>query len=476
MRVPFSFFISSMRYWGALGFAFVLSGCMMSADVGLPEDTAVTLGMDDDVIFADHSGAAYPVYDEDFDLDLANADIWQRIRQGFGMPDIQTEEVSRREQWYRDRPRYFDQTGQRARRYLYYIVEEIEQRGMPMELALLPFLESAYNPEAVSHANAAGMWQFIPSTGRNFELEQDIFRDDRRDVIASTKAALDYLQLLYNMFGDWHLALAAYNCGEGNVMRAIENNRRQNRPTDYLSLKLPTETQGYIPVLQALKNLIADPLSFRIELPLIADRPFFQIIELEQDMDVELIVRLAHIPMDEFKALNPAVNKPVVFSAITPRILLPWRNAEGFIENLSTYHDRLSSWTVWRAPSTMSISQVARATNMTEKELRDVNDIPPAVLVRQGSLLLIHRAQSVRDDVKLAQIQNASVEFAHPITGRRLTPSKVPVEPTNVQTAGVQNVRGGNPAILRNDEPSKVAVNSHHQNNQTTVAALQGGS
>src|SRR6188768_2395534 len=194
---------------------------------------------------------------------------------------------------------------------------------MPTELALLPFIESAYNPQAMSVARASGMWQFIPSTGRDFELKQNVFRDDRRDVLASTRAALDYLQRLYGMFGDWHLALAAYNWGEGNVSRAIARNQRMGLGVRYVDLNMPPETRNYVPKLQAVKNIVMSPDQFRAELPLIDNHPYFQSVTLTRDMDVALAARLADVDIEDFKALNPQLSRPVILAAGTPNILLP---------------------------------------------------------------------------------------------------------------------------------------------------------
>jgi membrane-bound lytic murein transglycosylase D len=192
----------------------------------------------------------------------ASGDLWDRIRAGFRMNDLSDQYVASQEQFYGSKPEYITRMTARSSKYLYYIVEELERRQMPTELALLPFIESAFNPQAVSSAKAAGMWQFIPSTGKFFDLKQNAFRDDRRDVLQSTRAALDYLQKLHGMFGDWHLALAAYNWGEGSVGRAIKKNQASGLGTSYSDLNMPNETRQYVPKLQAMKNIVADPMRF----------------------------------------------------------------------------------------------------------------------------------------------------------------------------------------------------------------------
>jgi len=213
-------------------------------------------------------------------------DIWDRLRRGFSMPDLDSDLVRERELWYSSRPDYVDRMTERGRKYLFYIIEELERRNMPNELALLPFIESAFNPQAISSAKAAGIWQFMPATGRTFDLKQNMFKDDRRDVLASTRAALDYLHKLYNMFGDWHLALAAYNWGEGRVQRAINKARQSGLSTAYADLPMPMETRFYIPKFQAVKNIVSNPESFRITLPDIQNHPYFQTVEIDRDMDV----------------------------------------------------------------------------------------------------------------------------------------------------------------------------------------------
>ncbi|MBX9717194.1 MAG: transglycosylase SLT domain-containing protein, partial [Burkholderiaceae bacterium] len=304
-------------------------------------------------------------------------------------------------------------------RYLFYIVEELEARNMPSELALLPFIESAFNPQAISSAKASGMWQFMPATGRDFALRQNIFRDDRRDVLASTRAALDYLQRLYGLFGDWHLTLAAYNWGEGNVQRAIARNEKAGLPTDYLSLKMPEETRCYVPKLQAVKNIIASPQSFSLSLPDLANHPYFLGVPIQRDIDVDLAARLAGISIDEFKTLNPQMNKPVILAAGTPQVLLPYDNASAFVRKLSEHRAPLASWTAWVAPATMRPADAARQVGMSEASLRTVNLIPPRMLVKAGSTLLVPRSEHRLTDVAMHVADNATMSLAPDVPTRR---------------------------------------------------------
>ncbi|MCU0761660.1 MAG: transglycosylase SLT domain-containing protein [Hydrogenophaga sp.] len=329
----------------------------------------------------------------------APADIWDRIRRGFALKDLENPLVADREQWYASRPDYIFRMTDRSRKYLFHIVEEIERRNLPMELALLPFIESAFNPRAVSSARAAGMWQFMPATGQSFDLKQNAFRDDRRDVLASTRAALDYLEQLHGRFGDWHLALAAYNWGQGNVNRAITRNQKEGLPTSYTALSMPYETREYVPKLQAVKNIVAQPDRFNVSLPPIGNHPFFDTVTIDRDMDVEVIANLAEVDLDDFKALNPSLNRPVVMAAGTPNILLPWDNAAIFENRLKTHAGPLASWTAWVVPTTMSPAQAAQRVGMSEGELRRVNAIPPRMMVRAGSTLLVPRTEQRDRDV-----------------------------------------------------------------------------
>ncbi len=350
-------------------------------------------------------------------------DLWERIRRGYAMPDLDSDLVRDREQWYATRPEYMSRMTERASKYMFHIVEELELRNMPTELALLPFIESAFNPQAVSSAKAAGMWQFMPATGKSFELKQNAFRDDRRDVLASTRAALDYLQKLHRMFGDWHLALAAYNWGEGSVGRAIAKNRKANLGTGYLDLAMPAETRMYVPKLQAVKNLVSSPQTYATTLPVIENHPYFQTVTITRDIDVDLAAKLAQVQTGDFKALNPSLSRPVILASGTPQILLPWDNAAVFSANLLALGDaQLATWTAWQAPTSMKAADVARRVGMSEQELRDINRIPNGVLIKAGSTLLVARSASMRHDVTEHVADNAQLTLSPlPLAARRTT-------------------------------------------------------
>ncbi len=348
----------------------------------------------------------------DADEEAARKDLWGRVRRGFAMPDLDTDLVRNREQWYASRPDYVARMTERSSRYMFYIVEEIERRGMPTELALLPFIESAFNPQAISSAKASGMWQFMAATGKDFDLKQNVFRDDRRDVLASTRAALDYLSRLHDQFGDWQLALAAYNWGEGSVQRAIARNQKAGLPTDYQSLRMPEETRYYVPKLQAVKNIVADPANFGLSLPPLPNHPYFLSVPIERDIDVALAVQFSGVSMDEFKTLNPQMNKPVILAAGTQQILLPYDNANQFLHRLAAYDGNTATWTAWVVPKTLKPSAVAEQVGMSESTLRDVNRIPPKMLVKAGSTLLVPRAATAQVDVPVHVADGATLALA----------------------------------------------------------------
>lgn len=355
----------------------------------------------------------------DLDDEDAHSDLWARVRRGFAIPMLDSERVRHAEQSYAARPDYVQRMTERGGRYLFHIVEEVERRGMPTELALLPFIESAFNPQALSSAKASGMWQFMPATGRHFDLRQNVFRDDRRDVLASTRAALDYLSRLHAMFSDWQLALAAYNWGEGNVQRAIARNQRAGLPTDYLSLRMPRETQHYVPKLQAVKNIVSRPEDFGLSLPPVANHPYFLSVPITRDIDVDVASRMAGMRLEEFQALNPQMNKPVILAAGSPYVLLPYDNANQFVRGIEEHRGPLASWTAWVAPKTLRPADAAKQLGLPEAKLREVNSIPPRMLVRAGSILVVPRNGKHHGDVSEDIAHNASVMFAPDLPPRR---------------------------------------------------------
>ncbi len=333
------------------------------------------------------------------DRTVRQDDVWQRIRDGFSMPDLAGPLVAEKTAWYVAKPEYLKRVFERSRPYLYHIVEEIEKRGLPTELALLPMVESSFNPMAYSRAHASGLWQFIPGTGKRYELTQNWWYDGRRDIVASTSAALGYLKDVYEMNGDWHLALASYNWGENAVARAVEKNRREGKPTDFYSLNMPAETRNYVPKLQALKNIIANPALFGIDLDPIPNQPYFASIDKMRDIDVRLAAKLAEMPVEEFIALNPGFSRPVIRAEMTPRIVLPADRVDIFRENLTKYDDRsLVSWQTYQPMKGDSLEGIARKHGVTLAQLKEVNGITPKA--RAMPALLVVPTGSSPDGVK----------------------------------------------------------------------------
>ena len=409
-------------------------------------------------------------------LDAPYNDLWDRIRDGFELEDSNSPLVIKHVRYYSSRPDYVDRMMSRSSRYLFYIVEEVERRKMPMELALLPFIESAFNPEAFSRAKASGMWQFMPATGKDFKLTQNIFRDERRDVIQSTDAALDYLQRLYKMFGDWELALAAYNWGEGNVSKAIKRNQAKKLPTDYASLKMPDETRNYVPKLLAIKNIVANPKSYGLTLPTLENHPYFVIVTTEKDIDVDLAAEFARMTVEEFKAMNPSFNKPVILGASEPQILLPFGRAESFQENLLQYTGRLSSWTAIRVANRETVDQLATRLDVDANQVRQINNIPKGMRIKAGSTVLIPRGGKVGDVAehlannagKLMLEREAAAKAKPKTTANNASGSKAKKpaskQASNKQSTNKQTANNTNKPKPKPQADSKVAANEKKSN------------
>ena len=340
--------------------------------------------------------------------------LWIRIRDGFQMEPMNTPIEIEQVRWLSARPDYVNRSMTRSSRYLFYIVQEVNARNMPTEIALLPFVESAFVTNAKSSAKAVGLWQFMPATGKDFRLTQNVFRDERRDVLQSTDAALDYLQRLHDQFGSWELALAAYNWGAGNVAKAQKRNLAAGLPTNYESLTMPKETRNYVPKLMAYRQIVLDPQAYGIVLPELENHPYFVALDVDNDIDVALVIKLAEIPEEEFHNLNPSFNKPVILSNANQQILLPFAHAEIFQSNLKAYNKPLSTWTAVKVAKTESVDQLAKTLGVEVDALRSVNGIPRGMRVKVGSTVLIPKTSRRPGDVSTAMAENASLSLEKP--------------------------------------------------------------
>lgn len=316
-------------------------------------------------------------------------DVWQRIRAGFSMSTGDPKLVAQYERWYAAHPDLVTMVSARSHRYLYFIVEEVEKRGMPTEIALLPFIESGFNPAAYSVANAAGIWQFIPSTGKKFGMTQDWWRDERRDIVSATNGALDYLQSLYVMFGDWELALASYNWGERSVQRAIDTNKKRGRPTSYAAINMPEETRNYIPKLLAIRNIVKDPARFKLSLHPIPNRPYFAKVATTKHMDIKLAAKLAGISIKEFAALNPSHIRPVILHKTGHQLLLPTQTVENYQTNLAQHEGPWLSWKPYRPKKGENLDSLAPRLGISSEKLKLINDLSSETRVSDGQTLLV---------------------------------------------------------------------------------------
>jgi membrane-bound lytic murein transglycosylase D len=334
----------------------------------------------------------------------AKIDLWERIRKGFAMAELPTPLVAEKEKFYTTKPEYLQRMFGRGGRYLFHIVEEVEKRGLPTELALLPFIESAMNPVAMSSAKAAGLWQFIPSTGKAYNLNQNFWVDNRRDVVQSTRAALDYLEKIYAMHGnDWFLALASYNWGEGSVGRAVKKNKALGKPGDYLSLDMPNETRHYIPKLIAIKNIVARSAEMGVTLPPLPNRAYFVTIEKSRPIDLKLAAKFAGMSVEDFVALNPAHNRPVIAASKNNEIKIPADKINGFVAAVEEHSDAQRVFATWQ-PHTMqpgeTLESLAAKGNVSVAELRKANSLRPDARIVAGTRIIAPQ-KSVADESKV---------------------------------------------------------------------------
>ena len=341
------------------------------------------------------------------DASTRTDDLWSRLRAGFTMDhSVDNARVQAQLDWYVRHPRYIDRVVERGSRYLHYIINETEKRGLPSELALLPVVESAFDPFAYSHGRAAGLWQFIPSTGKYFGLTQSWWHDDRRDVIAATDAALTYLERLANRFdGDYTLALAAYNSGGGTVSSAMRRNRNAGKSTDYWSLTLPTETRHYVPKLIALAKIFDDPKAHGIDLPPLKDEPYFEVVDTGSQLDLAQAAELAGVDIDEIYLLNPSYNRWATNPDGPHRLLVPKQQAEAFQTALAEFpSEQRVSWQNYKVRKGDSLNTIARKFSTTPSVIQQVNKLN-SDLIRIGQQLLIPSATKGSDAYALSQAQ-----------------------------------------------------------------------
>jgi membrane-bound lytic murein transglycosylase D len=326
----------------------------------------------------------------DSDTNEETTDLWDRIRAGYGLPALDSPYTARHEQWFASNPEYMENMVARARLYLYYIVEEVEKRGMPMEIALLPAIESAYQPHAYSRARAVGLWQFISSTGRLYGLKDNWWYDGRRDVIASTQAALDYLEKLNKEFnGDWQLTLAAYNCGEGKVARLIEQNRRRGLSTAYQDLKLPRETKNYVPKLMAMANIVSHPEQFGLKFASIPDEPYFTQVDIGSQVDLGVIAKLTDMPVADLYQINPEYVRWITDPKGPHQLLVPTDKKDVLLAGLSTLpEEERVKWLHHEVRRGDTISHIARRYGVTIEAIKTSNQLH-GNLMRVGQDLLI---------------------------------------------------------------------------------------
>ena len=393
------------------------------------------------------------------DLTVPAPDAWERIRRGYAIPNLNTPLVDKWTAYYARHPEAMNRMANRAGKYLYYIVEEINRRGLPTELALLPFVESAYNPIAYSHAKASGLWQFIPSTGTQFQLKQDWWHDQRRDPIASTNAALDYLEYLFEFQGDWYLALASYNWGEGAVQRAVKRNAAAGKPTDYLSLNMPDETRNYLPKLQAIKNIVADPKKYAVVLPDVDNSPYFVAIKKTVNIDYVLAAQFAELSLEDFQALNPSFNQSVISVKENHAIILPRDRVAIYNKNLAQYRGDLTSWRTYEAQEGENLAAIASKFVVPEGRLRKANRIPGNVRLVSAQTLLIPGPSG--EGIRLNPADKTSLAQAGQGNTARTTTTSTPSRTATNAPTRTHIVRSGD------------TLGSIAQQYSTTVAAIR---
>ena len=349
----------------------------------------------------------------DNDARTVPADLLAKLRQDFALEYEANPRIDAERNWYVRHPGYLDRVFTRARRYLPWIRAELERRGLPMELALLPIVESAYDPFAYSHGRAAGLWQMIPGTAKRFGIRQNWWYDGRRDIVDSTRAALDYLEYLHRLNdGDWLNAIASYNSGEGNVLRAVRKNRARNQPVDFWHLSVPRETRSYVPKLLALVEIVRDPGNYGLELPTVEDAEQFRVVDVGSQIDLALAAELAGIDVDTVYGYNPGYNRWATDPAGPHVLLMPAAVAESFADALATVPDaERIRWKRHKIGIGETISEIAENYHTTVASIRAANDLK-GTMIRAGRHLMIPvstkplSAYSQSADARLLRTQN----------------------------------------------------------------------
>ncbi|MGN6736897.1 LysM peptidoglycan-binding domain-containing protein [Neisseria sp. P0022.S007] len=331
---------------------------------------------------------------------FGSGSLWASLRKDFRINEVNTELVRRHENKFAANSAYFDRTISRSKPYMYHIANEVKKRNMPAEIALLPFIESAFVTKAKSHVGASGLWQFMPATGRHFGLEKTPLYDGRHDIYAATDAALNYLQYLHGMFGDWSLALAAYNWGEGNVGRAVNRARAQGLEPTYENLRMPNETRNYVPKLLAVRNIVANPQTFGMNISEISNQPYFKSISIDKPIDNSTIARFANISESELLVLNPGFNAPVFIPKNNRRLLLPVAAVSTFEKNYRNANpDTLMSWDIYTSLGNKKLNAIANDTGMSVAELKRLNGLSGSAVSEGRSILVAKNSASQSQDI-----------------------------------------------------------------------------
>lgn len=403
---------------------------------------------------------------------FGSGSLWASLRKDFRINEVNTELVRRHENKFAANSAYFDRTISRSKPYMYHIANEVKKRNMPAEIALLPFIESAFVTKAKSHVGASGLWQFMPATGRHFGLEKTPLYDGRHDVYAATDAALNYLQYLHGMFGDWSLALAAYNWGEGNVGRAVNRARAQGLEPTYENLRMPNETRNYVPKLLAVRNIVANPQTFGMNISEISNQPYFKSISIDKPIDNSTIARFANISESELLALNPGFNAPVFIPKNNRRLLLPVSAVSAFEKNYRNANpDTLMSWDIYTSLGNKKLNAIANDTGMSVAELKRLNGLSGSAISEGRSILVAKNSATQSQD-----IINFIDKDNTPDTYQSNMPAMSPIiasnvaEPVKVAQTTVTNIVA--PVVPQSSKPVDFIARSKAEN-VTSVAATE---